>query len=126
MQQATKFARAAAIGAALALMAAGFAWSAAAAPVMVNATPEAALPGKFVWFDAVTDDLAASEAFYGAVFDWSFRSIGSGDNRYTLIQNRGRSIGGGPCRRCHLQRDANICPGSSALFSPCGHIAIRK
>jgi len=94
MQQATKLARAAVVGAALALMAAGSAWSAAAAPVMVNATPEAALPGKFVWFDAVTDDLAASEAFYGAVFDWSFRSIGSGDNRYTLIQNRGRSIGG--------------------------------
>ncbi len=94
MQQATKFVRAAVVGAALALMAAGVAPCAVAAPVMLNPTPEAVLPGKFVWFDAVTDDLAASEQFYGAVFDWSFRSIGSGDSRYTLIQNRGRSIGG--------------------------------
>ncbi len=35
-----------------------------------------------------------SKAFYGVVFGWDFHSIGSGAGRYTLIENRGRNIGG--------------------------------
>ena len=60
----------------------------------VNAKSEARIPGKFIWFDCVTEDAYASKAFYGAVFGWDFHSIGSGAGRYTLIENKGRNIGG--------------------------------
>jgi hypothetical protein len=94
--QATKFVRSAIAGAALTLVLAGPAWTANAIPVTVtvNAKQEASLPGKFIWFDGVTDDAAASEAFYGAVFGWTFQGVGTGEHRYTLIRNRDRNIGG--------------------------------
>lgn len=63
-------------------------------PPTVNAKPEARIPGKFIWFDLVTPEPYASKAFYGAVFNWEFHSIGSGPGRYTLIENKGRNIGG--------------------------------
>jgi len=63
-------------------------------PPTVNAKPEARIPGKFIWFDLVTPEPYASKAFYGVVFNWDFHSIGSGPGRYTLIENKGRNIGG--------------------------------
>lgn len=51
-------------------------------------------PGKFVWFDLVTDDLAATRNFYGAVFGWQFRPIASLPASYTVIEHAGRNIGG--------------------------------
>ena len=63
-------------------------------PATVNAKLEARLPGKFIWFDCVTADAYRSKAFYGVVFNWEFHSIGSGSGRYTLIENKGRNIGG--------------------------------
>jgi predicted enzyme related to lactoylglutathione lyase len=88
-------ARAALACAGLALITAGFAFAAEGLrPATVNAKPEARLPGKFVWFDCVTADTYGSKAFYGVVFNWNFHSIGSGPGRYTLIENKGRNIGG--------------------------------
>ena len=29
-------------------------------------------PGKFVWVDLVTDDVAGAKSFYGQLFGWSF------------------------------------------------------
>jgi predicted enzyme related to lactoylglutathione lyase len=63
-------------------------------PPSLNAKSEARLPGKFTWFDCVTDDTYGSKAFYGVVFGWDFHSIGSGTGRYTLIESRGRNVGG--------------------------------
>jgi predicted enzyme related to lactoylglutathione lyase len=63
-------------------------------PPTLNAKPEARIPGKFIWFDLVTPEPYASKAFYGVVFNWDFHSIGSGSGRYTLIENKGRNIGG--------------------------------
>jgi hypothetical protein len=51
-------------------------------------------PGKFVWFDLVTDDPAALRQFYGAVFGWQFRTVGKPPASYALIENAGDSIGG--------------------------------
>jgi predicted enzyme related to lactoylglutathione lyase len=51
-------------------------------------------PGKFVWFDLVTDDPAALRQFYAAVFGWQFRTVGKPPASYTLIENAGDSIGG--------------------------------
>jgi hypothetical protein len=90
-----KFARSALVCAGLALFGAMGSVSAdALRPPSLNAKVEPRLPGKFVWFDCVTDDSYGSKAFYGVVFGWEFHSIGSGTGRYTLIENRGRNIGG--------------------------------
>lgn len=57
------------------------------------------LPGKIIWRDLLTNDPAASQKFYGALFGWEFDDIGSAaglskDSAYTLIRHEGRLIGG--------------------------------
>lgn len=51
-------------------------------------------PGKFIWLDLVTDDLAAARSFYGAVFGWQFRSVESAPASYTVVEHAGRPIAG--------------------------------
>jgi len=51
-------------------------------------------PGKFVWFDLVTDDPAALRQFYGSVFGWKFHTVGKPPASYALIENAGDNIGG--------------------------------
>jgi len=51
-------------------------------------------PGKFVWFDLVTSDLAAERRFYGEVFGWQFRVIDGAPGSYTLIEDDGHEVGG--------------------------------
>jgi len=48
------------------------------------------LPGKFVWYDLLTDDVILAKDFYGALFDWSFKTQGT----YTVVLNNGQTIGG--------------------------------
>lgn len=48
--------------------------------------------GKFVWYDLLTDDVAAARRFYGRLFGWTF-DVGE-DSEYVVILNRGRPIGG--------------------------------
>jgi len=49
--------------------------------------------GKFVWFDLVTEDVAAVKSFYAGLFGWSFDRV-SEDDTYTLITAKGDRIGG--------------------------------
>jgi predicted enzyme related to lactoylglutathione lyase len=51
-------------------------------------------PGKFIWFDLVTDDLAAARDFYAAVFSWRFRAVEGAPASYTVIEHAGRNIAG--------------------------------
>ncbi|MDH4110441.1 MAG: VOC family protein [Gammaproteobacteria bacterium] len=53
-------------------------------------------PGRFVWVDLVTSDVAAAAGFYGAVFGWTFETYGGEDDRdtYTLALADGLPIGG--------------------------------
>ena len=51
-------------------------------------------PGKFVWFDLVTDDLSAARRFYGSVFGWQFRTVGAAPGSYTFAELAGARIGG--------------------------------
>jgi predicted enzyme related to lactoylglutathione lyase len=56
-------------------------------------------PGKIVWRDLLTNDPAASQKFYGELFDWEFESVGgasglSSNAAYTLIRHNGVMIGG--------------------------------
>jgi uncharacterized protein len=51
-------------------------------------------PGKMVWADLVTPDLAAAEKFYGTLFGWTFRSIHAGNSDYAVAMLDGRPLAG--------------------------------
>ena len=53
-------------------------------------------PGRWVWGDLVTSDVAAAADFYGKVFGWTFETYGGEDDRetYTLVLSNGLPIGG--------------------------------
>ena len=48
------------------------------------------LPGKFVWYDLLTNDVDRARAFYGAVLGWSFEPLG----RYTVASSQGQPVAG--------------------------------
>jgi predicted enzyme related to lactoylglutathione lyase len=58
------------------------------------APPPLSPAGTFVWHDLVTDDPAASRAFYGGLFGWTFEPGQGVDPDYTIIRDQGRPIGG--------------------------------
>jgi predicted enzyme related to lactoylglutathione lyase len=47
-------------------------------------------PGKFVWADLVTDDVAAAQKFYGKMFGWTFRDVA----HYTIASIGDRPVAG--------------------------------
>ncbi len=51
-------------------------------------------PGKVIWVELVTPDLAAAERFYGGLLGWTFHDIGAADTRYALAQFDGESVAG--------------------------------
>jgi uncharacterized protein len=59
-------------------------------PPLTTVRDSPRLPGKFVWADLVTDDLAAARKFYGALFGWSFSDYGG----YIIAKNDDRPICG--------------------------------
>jgi predicted enzyme related to lactoylglutathione lyase len=52
------------------------------------------LPGKVIWADLVTPDLAAAQAFYSGLFGWTFRDTQSGNAHHTEALVNGRPIAG--------------------------------
>ena len=66
-------------------------------------------PGKFVWHDLLTPDVAASKEFYGKLLGWTFSPKGD----YTEIYNNGRKIGG----------IARVAPGKSEQLPPSSWLA---
>jgi len=52
------------------------------------------LPGKVVWADLVTPNLAAAETFYSGLFAWTFRDFHTGDTDYAVAIADGRPIAG--------------------------------
>ena len=47
-------------------------------------------PGKFVWHDLVTSDVATAKFFYGQLLNWTFEQRG----RYTIVKLNDQRIGG--------------------------------
>lgn len=47
-------------------------------------------PGKFVWHDLLTSDVATAKTFYGQLLDWTFEQRG----RYTIVKLNDKRIGG--------------------------------
>jgi len=98
MPDARTIARAAMLG--MAAVLAAVAGTASAAdrywPPIVDPPTGQHTPGRWVWGDLVTSDVAAAADFYGKVFGWTFETYGGEDDRetYTLVLSNGLPIGG--------------------------------
>lgn len=51
-------------------------------------------PGKVIWFDLTTPDLAAAERFYSGLFGWTFLEIHSAKTDYAVASSHDRLVGG--------------------------------
>lgn len=65
-------------------------------PPIVDPPTNQHTPGRWVWGDLVTADVAAAADFYSAVFGWTFETYGGADDNdtYTLALADGLPIGG--------------------------------
>jgi uncharacterized protein len=69
-----------------------------------TATAPAAVPtpndtvGRFVWHDLVTDDMAASQKFYGALLGWEFEPTTRAGRPYLIVRS-GDQVAGGIVQR---------------------------
>ena len=52
------------------------------------------LPGKFIWFEHVSGDLAKARAFYEPLFGWHTEAMQMGDRTYHMLLNGNQGIGG--------------------------------
>jgi predicted enzyme related to lactoylglutathione lyase len=52
------------------------------------------IPGKFVWFEHLSTDVAKARAFYEALFGWRTVVVPSGDQPYSMIHLGEVAIGG--------------------------------
>jgi len=48
--------------------------------------PDLEHPGKLIWAELVTPDLAAAERFYGGMFGWTFHDLRTGENAYAIAR----------------------------------------
>src|ERR1051326_1303009 len=51
-------------------------------------------PGKFIWFELVSDEPFLTQRFYESVFGWTFRPVPRAPAAYMLIENGGDRIAG--------------------------------
>jgi uncharacterized protein len=70
----------------------------AAPPLQLPAISDSAVmehhPGKVIWADLVTPDLAAAERFYGGLFGWTFQDIHAGESDYAVATLGGHPVAG--------------------------------
>ena len=59
-------------------------------PPLTTAENNPRLPGKFIWADLVTDDVAKARNFYAQVFGWQFWGMGG----YIVAMNDGQPLAG--------------------------------
>lgn len=52
------------------------------------------LPGKFVWFELVSKDVAQAKAFYGEVLGWKSEAVSMGSFEYEMIKAGSVTVGG--------------------------------
>jgi uncharacterized protein len=51
-------------------------------------------PGKVIWADLVTPDVAAAKHFYGELFGWTFNDVHTGASDYSVALLDGNPVGG--------------------------------
>src|SRR2546423_6216919 len=52
------------------------------------------LPGKFIWFEHASADIAKARAFYERLFDWHVEAMPMGGDTYHMLMNGADGIGG--------------------------------
>jgi uncharacterized protein len=52
------------------------------------------LPGKFIWFEHASSDIAKARAFYERLFDWHVEAMPMGDDTYHMLMNGSEGVGG--------------------------------
>ena len=78
---------------AVAALAVAGAIGAATAPTGAAAA-DAVEPGRFVWRDLMTRDVAAAKQFYGELFGWRFENARRGDRPYVIARSANVPIAG--------------------------------
>jgi predicted enzyme related to lactoylglutathione lyase len=63
-------------------------------PPLVQPASTEQHPGKVIWTDLVTADLAGAKHFYGNLFNWTFTDIHTGSTDYSLALLDGNPVGG--------------------------------
>jgi len=82
----------------------------------ITTAPDAVpAPGKFVWYDLLTEDVDGVRKFYGELLGWKF--VATEAPNYTLIEHDGRPIGG-IVDMTELDPDANQSQWVSLLSVP--------
>jgi uncharacterized protein len=51
-------------------------------------------PGKIIWLDLATPDLASAERFYGELFGWTFQHVPSARSAYSIALLNGTAVAG--------------------------------
>lgn len=80
------------------------------APPLSSPPTDAWQPGKVVWHDLLSTDVAAAKAFYGGLFGWTFEPFATGGGApYLIVRRHGRPIAGivdasGFARRVNVSR----------------------
>lgn len=69
------------------------------------------LPGKFVWFEHLSNDIPAARRFYEGLFGWHTEMTPTGDDRYAMIMAGNDGVGG------YSQADAGSAPHWRAYMS---------
>ena len=59
----------------------------------MTTTPQR-LPGKFVWFELASPDIALARAFYEPLFGWHVEQMPMGDRPYAMVMVGDQGIGG--------------------------------
>jgi len=51
-------------------------------------------PGKIIWADLVTPDMAVAQRFYGGMFGWTFQTANTAGVEYAVAEAGGQPVGG--------------------------------
>ena len=69
----------------------------------------ATIPGKFIWFEHVSDDPSKARTFYSSLFGWKVQDVPMGGQPYSMLHNGATPIGG-------LRSDTNGMPSHWATW----------
>ncbi|MEJ2310202.1 MAG: VOC family protein [Gammaproteobacteria bacterium] len=63
-------------------------------PAITEEETTTSTPGRWIWAELFTSDVAEAKAFYGSVFGWQFETRGTREKPYTLVLNEGKPVAG--------------------------------
>lgn len=88
-------------------------------PPLVQPTTREHHPGKVIWADLVTPDLAGAKRFYGGLFGWTFNDIRTGDLDYSVALLDGAPVAGLVVSEQNGQRTPPACMADIHIGARC-------